>query len=317
MNVSIELISKYRSQIMGVATLWVMTSHVRIPANGEGSFLDFFEYIGFGGVEMFMLVSGFGLFFALQKSKSMKEYYYRRFIRIVPIWLISIVLLFYLCNTYPFFSLEWVRRIGQCWWFVPFIILAYVISPYIYKVICTKSYWSLFLFIGSVILIQIAYKVSGLSNIMITLSFARIFDFMIGMWFAQMMEEGKKLNAAAIIITGVIGFIVVYLCAKNIIWKDFWSNNLDLRLYFMIMIGPLMCFIAIAISKASKYLSTCLRWVGEMSFEVYLVHVLIWWIVRKNDLLPWYYFYPISIAAAYLMHIVNKHISQFLLRFNV
>ena len=30
MNLSIDLISKYRSQIMGFAILWVMTSHVSV-----------------------------------------------------------------------------------------------------------------------------------------------------------------------------------------------------------------------------------------------------------------------------------------------
>lgn len=33
MNLSIDLISKYRSQIMGFAILWVMTSHV--PVGGD------------------------------------------------------------------------------------------------------------------------------------------------------------------------------------------------------------------------------------------------------------------------------------------
>lgn len=312
MDISIGLISKYRSQIMGLATLWVMTSHVRIPSSA-GGFFNFFQYIGFGGVEMFMLVSGFGLFFALQKSISLHNYYYRRFVRIVPIWMIAIVLLYFLCSPFPLLSTEFVRRVGQCWWFVPFIIFIYIISPIVYAAVKSEKMWPSVLCIGLVLLLQVAYKVSGMSNITVTLSFARIFDFMIGLWLAKKMTEGGKLHVSLIVLAGLSGFIVVYLCNQDIIFEGFWTEHHDLRLYLMILTGPLMCLIAIVVSAISKYLSAILKWIGEMSFEVYLFHVLIWWIIRDDNLLPWYFFYPISLFASFVMHIVNKQLSELIM----
>ena len=211
------------------------------------------------------------------------------------------------------FSIAFVRRVGQCWWFVPFIIVIYVISPILYRAVKTGKAWPTLLCIGTVLFLQIAYKVSGMSNITVTLSFARIFDFMIGLWLAKRMTEGGKLNILTFVITGILGFIVVYLCNQNIIFYGFWSKHYDLRLYLMIITGPLMCFLAIFFSTLSKFISAFLNWIGEMSFEVYLFHVLIWWIIRDDNLLPWFIFYPLSLFVSHIMHLINKHISKILL----
>lgn len=312
---SIELISKYRSQIMGLATLWVMTSHVRIPTNGGGKILNFIEYIGFGGVEMFMLVSGFGLYFAFQKSTSLKKYYFRRIVRIVPIWIIAAALLYFFSNPYPLLSLDFIRRVGQCWWFVPFILFVYAISPLIYYAVHSKSRIPLVVCIVGVILSQVTYKVLGISNITVTLSFARIIDFVIGMWLAKLLTKGKLLNVRAVVFWGIVGFLLVYLLNQNIIFRGFWNEHRDLRLYLMIMTGPFMCLVAIVLSLANQYLSVALKWIGQMSFEVYLVHVLIWWIIRDDNLISWYLFYSISLIASYLLHMVNKTLSRVMLQY--
>ncbi len=308
MNLSIELISKYRSQIMGFAILWVMMSHVPIGKD----ILVFAQYIGFGGVEMFMIVSGYGLFYAMKKTKSLIQYYRRRLVRIIPMWFLCSLLLYFFCNSEPLISWAFIRRIGQCWWFIPFILLVYGISPLVYKAIISKSTLPIIGIITATVLCQIIYKESGFSNIMINLSFARFFDFIIGMYMAKALTEGKQLKIFWLIITGISGFVLVYLLSHDIIFRGFWHIHYDLRLYPMVLTGPMMCYFVVWISSMTKYISIPLKFLGEFSLELYLMHVLIWWIVRDQNLLSWYLFYPVSISASYLLHLINKEIARVL-----
>ena len=84
---SLQLISKYRSQIMGFAALWIVFFHAWVPVfSGRGfRFIDdieeFIRRTGFAGVDIFMYVSGFGLVNAIGKYK-LPTFYRRRFARL-------------------------------------------------------------------------------------------------------------------------------------------------------------------------------------------------------------------------------------------
>jgi peptidoglycan/LPS O-acetylase OafA/YrhL len=69
MNFKFEVkdISTYRSELMGWAILWIMMLHFTFTQIKP---LGFVAQYGFAGVEIFMLVSGFGLFFSLEKKQA-------------------------------------------------------------------------------------------------------------------------------------------------------------------------------------------------------------------------------------------------------
>ena len=82
----IAVISKYRKAIMGFAALWILAMHewrLLIPY-GE-SFWErevFLKDIGFCGVDIFLLLSGMGLTYAIKKS-SVGRFYFGRIKRIL------------------------------------------------------------------------------------------------------------------------------------------------------------------------------------------------------------------------------------------
>ena len=53
-------ISTYRAELMGLAIVWIMMLHFTFTQIKP---LGFIAQYGFAGVEIFMFVSGFGLFF--------------------------------------------------------------------------------------------------------------------------------------------------------------------------------------------------------------------------------------------------------------
>lgn len=75
----IAVISKYRKAIMGFAALWILAMHewrLLIPY-GE-SFWErevFLKDIGFCGVDIFLLLSGMGLTYAIKKSSVGRFYF--------------------------------------------------------------------------------------------------------------------------------------------------------------------------------------------------------------------------------------------------
>ena len=60
-------ISTYRAELMGWAIVWIMMLHFTFTQIKPFGFIA--QY-GFAGVEIFMFVSGFGLFFRLTKKLS-------------------------------------------------------------------------------------------------------------------------------------------------------------------------------------------------------------------------------------------------------
>ena len=91
MNNYVTLLSKHRSAIMGFAILWVMLFHLRVSVD----FIPFMiiKKIGYGGVDTFLFLSGFGLYYSCSKENFNKRKYYKnRFKRILPeFWLVLVV----------------------------------------------------------------------------------------------------------------------------------------------------------------------------------------------------------------------------------
>ncbi len=79
---SIKDISVYRSELMGWAILWIMMLHFTFTQIKPFGFIA--QY-GFAGVEIFMLVSGYGLYFSLEKDSRLLRFYKKRLLRILSL----------------------------------------------------------------------------------------------------------------------------------------------------------------------------------------------------------------------------------------
>lgn len=65
MKLGLSLLSTYRGALMGVAIIWVMLHHLTYP---DIPILKHVMEIGYGDVDIFLFLSGFGLYFSLSKS---------------------------------------------------------------------------------------------------------------------------------------------------------------------------------------------------------------------------------------------------------
>ena len=68
----LSLLFKYRKFLMGFAALWILMTHEWQIVTNETSFFfvteNFIKRIGFCGVDIFLLLSGMGLYYSLEKN---------------------------------------------------------------------------------------------------------------------------------------------------------------------------------------------------------------------------------------------------------
>lgn len=145
----LELLSKYRSAIMGIAALWILFFHLwQKQVTEPGKLYDFESYIqriGFCGVDIFLFLSGIGLVFAIGKSNIL-SFYYRRLKRVfLPFFIVGLIR----CVTEEWLpDIFWKNVLGinfykvsmySFLWFVPAIITLYLLFPLYWKLFSRSS----------------------------------------------------------------------------------------------------------------------------------------------------------------------------------
>ncbi|MBS7340670.1 MAG: acyltransferase [Lachnospiraceae bacterium] len=140
----LQSLNKYRSQIMGVAALWILIFHEwQIVTEGcWGLYVaeKAIKRIGFCGVDFFFFLSGIGMTYAIAKYR-VTTFYKRRIVNVfLPFLVTAIVMAFvqhwsfsdFLKNT--FFFNFYMDSIYSFLWFVPAIFTFYLLFPLYYKV---------------------------------------------------------------------------------------------------------------------------------------------------------------------------------------
>lgn len=143
------LLSKYRTELMGVATIMIILCHASATWTTMPYLLKRLLGIGNLGVDLFLLVSGVGIAFSLSRISSLREikyWYKKRFLRIiVPYTMIMIPTLLYLKirSNHSWMDLLlhystidfWTNHRGA--WYIAMILPLYVVSPFIFRFINT------------------------------------------------------------------------------------------------------------------------------------------------------------------------------------
>ena len=80
-----DKISINRSFIMGIAIIWIVLHHCTLLYSFLPQYIRFpFFTIGYGGVDVFIFVSGFGVYHSLSQNYDIYEFLKRRILRLLP-----------------------------------------------------------------------------------------------------------------------------------------------------------------------------------------------------------------------------------------
>lgn len=264
-------ISSYRSEVMGIAMIWIMMIHFDFT---QLTPLGFISQFGFLGPDLFLFVSGFGLFFSLDKNNNLYEYFKKRIIRVFPTYYILGIIpsvVFYKDTLFDY--LYRYTTIGF-WnndlygdWYIPSAIMLYLWAPFIKKLFDKKLF--LILYLLSIITIFLSFYLVDKDSIIDRPHFSflhRIPSFLFGMTCAYWLKTGTVLKYYYIIV--LLGLpLCAYLYPHHHQIYNYKNFSLTFLLPLVIVIFCLFLKRCIRI----KILNVILSKIGEASLEIYLI----------------------------------------------
>lgn len=299
-NSVIDIISKNKKALMGLSILLIIFFHSGINIKSLSTIKSF----GYIGVDIFMFLSGIGLYYSLKNNSNCIKFYKKRVSRIfpsyIPILFIASVLWYVIDFTDIFtllsevcgniFMIGFFCGLGhQFNWYVQTICWFYLFAPLIFNLLnrINKN----FLFNISVILLLCLLGIFFIGNITL-MAFSRIPIFIIGMMLANYCEnteiKKEKFIKGILYINTLFGLVLItifYLYYKKYLWSH------GLWWYPLILVTPGLSILLSRIFdflnkwKTSNFLIKVLALIGSYSFELYLLDILAFEFIRKKELI--------------------------------
>ena len=273
-SVKLSLLSEYRTQLMGLATIMIIACHA--PASGVAMPTYLRQILGLGnfGVGVFFFLSGLGCWYSLNKGSGGRFFFKRRFIRI----LIPYLIIFIPYNILQLFLVEgyslldcllslttidfWLYHRGA--WFVAALVPLYLVTPYLFRVISCKYRWEIAISIIIVFMLisMIDLNAPTKNDVMHNIQWAlqRIPPFMLGMLLAKNCKDGKSIG-----IWWIVAMTAAYLLSRVLGLDELSWLLVPLIIYCLILVCQL--------AKKSNSLYSSITFMGVISLESYLLNI--------------------------------------------
>lgn len=278
-----RVLSKYRTELMGIAILWVMLFHSFDLDLGIG-LLNRIKNVGFGGVDIFILLSAMGLVCSLSKrEQSCPAFMARRVSRVLPAYYLVMVpytLFLILCRGVPWSALFWNATLLYYWvqapgafnWYVAGSMGFYLVTPACFRGLKGSRHRELLTAAG--VLAGMALS-GGLLRADIYYGLdvtCRIPTFFLGLLLGFYVVEDRKLGAGDLIFwCAWLGMSLVYRLARGIpvLRLYFPLDRLALFVTVPLCLAACWCFERLPLG----WLRKLLRLLGTYSLEIYLLNV--------------------------------------------
>lgn len=293
-------ISRYKSQLMGLAVMVVVYGHLLYYHSGLQNYddLNFTEWYTLGSVEMFIFISGFGIYQSLKKSRDAFTFYRRRIGRLLPSFLP--MMLGWCAINMIFGSMRIGEAVGNLtamgWWFqtgrqfnwyVPAILVLYLLSPLFFDCIERLGKKSLWVF-GALVILNIA---GWRSNLLMAVS--RFPTYYLGMYMGARYAEGKAPTKKQLWVWSVVGVAAMaavpyfFLYQKRLLWYYGMFWNLFFFSTPACMFGVTKLLDLQKSNALGRGLNRLWGFLGERSFEIYLCHLAFYEICLKLGAQGW------------------------------
>lgn len=277
--INLKDISTYRSELMGWSIFWIMMLHFTF---NQVKPLGFIAQYGYAGVDIFLFVSGFGLFISLEKDNNLLNYYRKRLLRIFPTYYIlgfitnlllihdDILMFLFRYSTIGF----WIGK-EYAEWFIPSIILLYILAPFIKKLIDIKLFILISILIVGIYITgdYFADKEHLLDRSHFFLLY-RIPAFIYGMICAYWLKNDMPNKYFLFILLMGLPFFIHFYPIHHQIY--------NYKYYSLAFLLPLFITFFILLSKYIKWISSILKMMGIASLEIYLIQGIFFTLVLNG-----------------------------------
>ena len=282
-DIELANISRLRGALMGIAMLIIILFHVDLARS------DIFfglRRMGNLGVDMFLFLSGVGLWFSWMKTPSCRHFYFRRLVRIYPAWLI-IACLYYIPRLHVHDAVSLVNLVGEIgfnwnfwlhdelsFWYIPAIMMLYLFAPPYMKLIGRHPVyrWLPVVMIMWCILVEwvtpIHHAVGHLE-----IFWSRVPIFFIGINMGEMVRQKRTIDGQGIWML-IIMFVMTSVSCFFL--EQERHGQFPLFVERMLYIPLTITFILICnrvLRRTPWWVNGLLAFVGSLSLECYLIHL--------------------------------------------
>ena len=284
---SIELanISRFRAEQMGAAMLFVILFHVALD---RGDPFYGLRRCGNVGVDIFLFLSGVGLWFSWVKTPDVLRFYRRRLLRIVPTWIV-VATAFYLPDYLGArrFSHSIVDLIGDItinwdfwlhdeltFWYVPAIMALYLVAPWYMRLIQGRPVyrWLPLLMVIWCVMVQWVLPIHHAVG-HIEIFWSRVPIFFIGINFGEMVRTRRQLSSDAVWLLLVTFLMTFGTC---LYLEQVRHGQFPLFVERMLYIPFTVCTVLVMnriFRRTPQWVNRLFRFVGALSLEAYLIHI--------------------------------------------
>lgn len=301
MLLNLRNISVYRTYLMGIGIIAVLVLHSCFGrlVDGSTAIRIFPKDVGYLGVDIFFLVSGYGIYFSLLKNSDPVPFYIRRFKKIYLKYLIVVIPYCIIC--YALNQIKWTGIVAnifsiQFWlgtgasfgWYTSALFLMYFIAPFYFTAI-NHSKNSRYLTIACIIcctVVSLLLVIVGQSKY--CLFTFRAPSFLVGFLWAKYSHEGKELPKSSLyfgVSSSILAIIAIYILRR----LKVPVGELGLDMFCAMLTGPGLSLILCGIFSRIKEKNPLMRFIhksGVICFELYLANTFLMGI--QEAILPFF-----------------------------
>lgn len=259
-----------------------------LPMNINLSIYEFLKLNGGFGVDIFLLLSGIGLYFSTSKGLDVKKYAIKRAIRIFPIYALIIIIDNIIHEgggnitniILKISTIGWWIGHGTYDWFIPNLVLLYILYPFYYFCLKPHKYG---LYLGIIIVIGLYLCILNLPYGLDFQALYRYPVFFLGAIVGKLLKENvkeRKIDYFFLLLFCIGCGLSIYAYHKynqpnlgSSIMPIIKFNGWLFIPYILLVTGFCLIITYILSFKQMNYINKLLRWIGSMSLEVYLLHV--------------------------------------------
>lgn len=287
-TVSLKPLSTYRPQLMGVAMLYIMIFHTTtMKVTYSSQIVSTIIGSGYLGVDIFMLLSGLGISYALSKNEGVFRFYGKRLLRIYPYYVPMVALYTIVCvltttDCTPDMIFWNCTGIGY-WimtgtyvfnWYIPAIFVFYLLSPLIYRLLRKAKFRAVGFVLVMTVWLTVFFIFKELEyDRFVALS--RFPIFVLGMLIGFLIMEGKSITKKEYLTCYPM---LLFLVTMYIFKEKCSVPMICWHWIFGALIIPVLCIILgrmFARIRSENLVMRFLGWMGTNNLMLYLVNILI------------------------------------------
>lgn len=284
-----SVISRHRKTIMGLAAILVVVFH-SYNLNLDLSFLIgetiITKLINAGfvalrcfaiiGVDIFLVLSGFGLYYSYSKDSSLKSFYGKRALRILPPLLLVSILWYAFFSKINFFKgvllISFFEKDWTHWYFV-LCILLYIVYPLIHRMADRFGLRGIIIACASVFAVSVLLWLFAADVYhMVYVAFTRIPVFLLGVYLGQLAYQKKPITKRTARVSVVLLIALTVICP--VVYILLQNTDYEYFRFFIHAVYAVVLVLTLSLwfDRRPDRQHRILAFFGGLSMEIYLLY---------------------------------------------